>query len=63
LKYLDLWEEELSRAPPVTSDILEEIVYILFMPHPLMAQFFLIQIPLAIGRPLPALTLRPTHGT
>ncbi len=28
LKYLDLWEEALSRAPPVTSDILEEIVYI-----------------------------------
>ncbi|NQU64054.1 MAG: hypothetical protein HQ517_07200 [SAR324 cluster bacterium] len=27
LKYPDLWEEALSRAPPVTSDIFEEIVY------------------------------------
>jgi hypothetical protein len=25
---LDLWEEESSRDPPVTSDIPEEIVYV-----------------------------------
>lgn len=28
LKYLDLWEEELSRGPPLQTDVPDEIVYV-----------------------------------
>ncbi len=28
LKYLDLWEEESSRDPPIQTDIPDEIVYV-----------------------------------